>query len=286
MIASRRRRRGPAGSAAHRGARRHPFAAAIALLIAGGVAFAAGGPARDQAMALAVQRFMLFYSGVFALIAMTAAVAAGLVATDELVMTPGRRVLSQAVHRAVSLAALGFLAAHIGLEILAHRSQAIDAAVPFLARGRTLYIGIGTLASDLLVIIIATGLARRGFADRWPAAWRAVHVSAYLAWPLAILHGLLGGRTAKPYVDWSYGACAAAVALALVVRFAAAGRRRTELAPHPVAAGTGFATAQDIAAALPRQIHPGYGPPVRQAPRPRALARDQEPPDAGRIPPW
>ena len=286
MIASRRRRRGRAGPAGRRGERRHPVLTAFALLIAGGVALAAGGPARDQAMALAVQRFMLFYSGVFALIAMTAAVAAGLLAADELVMTPGRRVLSQAGHRAISLAALGFLAAHIGLEVLAHRSQAIDVVVPFLAGGRTLFIGVGTLASDLMVVIIATGVARRRFADRWPGAWRAVHVTAYLAWPLAIVHGLLGGRTAKPYVDWSYGACAAAVALALVIRSAGAGRRRGELAPLPVPARTGYTTAQDIAAVLPRQIHPGYDAPARPEPRPRALARDQESRDAGRIPPW
>ena len=36
---------------------------------------------------------------------------------------------------------MGFLATHVLLEILAHRSHVIDAVVPFLASGRTLYIG-------------------------------------------------------------------------------------------------------------------------------------------------
>ncbi len=35
------------------------------------------------------------------------------------------------------------------------------------------------------------------------------------------MHGLLGGRAAKPYVDWSYGFAIALTALALVVRFLA-----------------------------------------------------------------
>jgi DMSO/TMAO reductase YedYZ heme-binding membrane subunit len=213
-----------------------------------------------------VQRFMLSYSGVFALIALTAAVAAGLIATDRIVMTPAGRVVSQSVHRALSLAATGFLATHILLEVLAHRSRPIDAVAPFLAPGRTLYLGLGTLASDLVLLILVTGVARRRFAAGWPSAWRVLHVTAYLAWPLAIVHGLLAGRQAKPYVDWSYGACLAAVALALVIRLVATTRSRTEVARYPVPdpaalptgnqAGATVLTAHQPAVVLPAQPAP------------------------------
>jgi len=142
-------------------------------------------------------------------------------------------VTFQAVHRALSLAAVGFLASHVLLEILARRSHAVDAVVPFLAGGRTLYLGLGTLASDLVLLIALTGVARGKFASHWTATWRGLHVTAYLAWPLAIVHGLLGGRAAKPYVDWSYGACVAAVALALVVRLVAPRRSGTVALPGP-----------------------------------------------------
>jgi DMSO/TMAO reductase YedYZ heme-binding membrane subunit len=219
------------------------------LLAAGCGALAAGGRGQDHIIGTAAQRFMLSYSGVFALIALTAAVAAGLVATDNIVMAPGGRVVSQAVHRALSLAAVGFLVTHVLLEILAHRSRAIDAVVPFLASGRTLYLGLGTLASDLVLLILVTGVARRRFAAHWPATWRVIHVSAYLGWPLAILHGLLGGRPAQPYVDWSYGACLAAVALALVIGLVSATRSRAETAPYPVLDRTRFASLPDIPAA-------------------------------------
>ena len=162
---------------------------------------AASGTTEGKVILGSLQRFFLAYSGVFALVALTAAVMAGLIATDRLVVSPAGRVVLQAVHRALSLAAVGFLASHVLLEVLAHRSRAIDTVVPFLAGGRTLYLGLGTLASDLVLLIAFTGVARRKFATRWTATWRAVHVAAYLGWPLAILHGLLSGRPAKPYVS-------------------------------------------------------------------------------------
>ncbi len=204
----------------------------IALLVVIAGAAASGVTPRGRDVLLATQHFMLFYSGVLALVALTTAVGVGVVATDRIVMTPGHRVIAQAVHRAVSFGALAFLITHIVLEILAHRSHVIDAVVPFLAQGRRFYIGLGTIASDLMVVLIITGIMRGRFASRWPGTWRAIHAVAYLMWPLSIVHGLLAGRKAHPYVDWSYGACVALVALALMVRFVATIRGQQEKAPH------------------------------------------------------
>jgi hypothetical protein len=198
------------------------------------VALTAGAMTRTgHVIALAVQHFLLFYAGVFALVALTASVGAGLAAADRVVMSPGGRIAAQAVHRAVSFAAVAFLAVHITVEVLAGRSRPSDAVVPFLHSGRTFYLGLGTVAADLLILIVVTGLLRGRFARMRPAwLWRALHAVAYLCWPLAIMHGLLAGRTAKPYVDWSYGACVAAVALALVFRLAAGPRLGETAASH------------------------------------------------------
>src|SRR5215472_17613858 len=187
------------------------------------VALAAGAMTRTgHVIALAVQHFLLFYAGVFALVTLTASVGAGLAAADRVVISPGGRIAAQAAHRAVSFAAVAFLAVHLTVEVVAGRSRPSDAVVPFLHPGRTFYLGLGTVASDLLIVIVVTGLLRGRFARVRPAwLWRAIHAVAYLCWPFAILHGLLAGRTAKPYVDWSYGACVAAVALALVFRLVA-----------------------------------------------------------------
>lgn len=229
------------------------------MLVVCAAAAASGYTPRGQQILVAVQRFMLFYSGVVALVALTAAVGVGIVAADRIVMTPSRRVVAQAVHRAVSLAALAFLVTHIVLEILAHRSHVIDAVVPFLAHGRTFYIGLGTVASDLVIVLIVSGIVRGRFANRWPWTWRAIHLTAYLCWPLAIVHGLLAGRTAKPYVDWSYGACLALAGLALIIRLVANLRSPNETAAHPL---------PDRASAPPQ-------PGMNWMPAPPAIAQDR-----------
>ena len=241
----------------------HRCLALPALSAAGTVPLTVRGTA--GIILVSLQRFLLAYSGVFALIALTAAVAAGLIATDRLIVSPAGRVTFQAVHRALSLAAVGFLASHVVLEILAHRSHAIDTVVPFLASGRTLYLGLGTLASDLILLIALTGVARRKFASGWAATWRGVHVTAYLAWPMAILHGLLSGRTAKPYVDWSYGACMAAVAVALVARLAGPGRSRMGTVPDSVPGQAAPGPPAYLLTAPPPIALPPVGPPARRA---------------------
>ncbi len=239
----------------HAGQRKRPWVLVGGVLAAVAcVCFAASFASQGHAIIVAVQQLLLFYTGVFALVALTATVAAGLIASDRIVMPAGGRVVSQAVHRAISTAAIGALVAHIILEIVAHRSHALDAVVPFMSGHRRLYIGLGTLASDLMLVIIATGIARRRFADRWPRLWRAVHLTAYAAWPFAILHGLLSGRPAKPYVNWSYGACVGAVVLALLIRIAVGHRGRAEVLPSRGPAAPNYASAQQISAALPRHI--------------------------------
>jgi DMSO/TMAO reductase YedYZ heme-binding membrane subunit len=180
----------------------------------------------------ATQRFMLYYAGVLALVGLTGSVLLGLVATDRIVMTPGHRVMAQAVHRAFSFGTLAFLIIHIVTEILAQRSHVIDAVVPFLSPYRTFYIGLGTIASDLIVLLVVTSILRKRFTAHGKAwRWRAIHYTSYVAFVFAVLHGLLGGRTAKPYVDWSYGFAIAVTALGLAVRFLAISLRPKESLP-------------------------------------------------------
>ena len=194
----------------------------------------AGGTSAPVRISADVERFLLFYSGVFALVALTAAVGAGLLASDRILVSPETRILAQGLHRMISLVGISALANHIMLEILAHRVSLIDGFVPFMAARRTFFMGLGTLASDLFIVVIITGIMRARFANRsrrW--LWRALHAIAYVAWPLAILHGLLAGRSAKPYVDWSYGGCLALAGLALTLRIVMQARGRNSAAGLP-----------------------------------------------------
>jgi hypothetical protein len=111
----------------------------------------------------ATQHFMLFYAGVFALIALCASTGLGLIATDRVFLHAGHRVLAQSAHRAASFGAVTFLIIHIVTEILAQRVHALDAVVPFLSPFRTFYIGLGTIASDLILLVFITGIMRGRF---------------------------------------------------------------------------------------------------------------------------
>ena len=285
---------GRANSAPSRKAASVVIVTAVFLLLSALIPMASStATGQLRAIAMAVQRFLLFYSGVFALVALTAAVGAGLLAADQVVMSPGRRVVTQAMHRALSVLALAALFNHITFEIVAHRARAADAVVPFLAQRQTLYMGLGTIATDLFVVVILTGTLRKKFAaGSRPWVWRTLHAAAYLAWPMAILHGLLAGRAAKPYVDWSYGGCLAAVGLALTIRWVATlrGRRQaSEPAPEPFspsARGPSAMAAGSFsglgAPSLPAWT--GSRGPVSPLLAPRALAAQSEQPPTTQ--PW
>ena len=203
--------------------------AATAVII-----FVLVGTTAGHTIDAATQHFMLYYAGVLALVGLTGSVLMGLVATDRIVMTPGHRVMAQAVHRAFAFGTLAFLIIHIATEILAQRSHVIDAAIPFLSPYRTFYIGLGTIASDLIVLLVVTSILRKRFTGHGRAwRWRAIHYSSYVAFVFAVLHGLLGGRAAKPYVDWSYGFAIAITALGLAVRFLAISLRPKETLGSP-----------------------------------------------------
>ena len=204
---------------------------------------AAAATTTGRTVVAASDDFLLYYAGVLALIALTAEVGIGLVASDRIFMKPSARVTAQSLHRAMGFGAIAFLAIHIVLEIIAGRSQPADAVIPFLDKGKTFYLGLGTVASDMLVVIIMTGIYRaRLAASMSPKAWRVIHASAYAAWIFGLVHGLLAGRPAKSFfgfsgfVAWSYGACVVAVAAALMVRLVARGPGR-QRAGQPPGAG-------------------------------------------------
>jgi hypothetical protein len=182
-----------------------------------------------------VRIFMLFFMGVVALVGYTATVAAGLLCTDRLIVSIKGRIVFQAIHRTLAVIATASLITHITLQIMTKNATAIQAVVPIGGRrscvvvhsGLTgasgvapchdFMINLGVVASDLMIIILATGVFRMKFVKR-PRLWRLVHMSIYLAWPLALVHGLYAGRTGKPYVFVSYEACVVLVILALAAR--------------------------------------------------------------------
>jgi DMSO/TMAO reductase YedYZ heme-binding membrane subunit len=209
----------------------------------------------------ATQHFMLFYAGVFALIGLCASVGLGLVATDRMFLNPGHRVFIQSAHRAASFGAVTFLIIHITTEILAQRVHLLDAVIPFLSPFRTFYIGLGTISSDLIILLVITGILRGRFNANGKAwRWRAIHYTSYASFVFGVWHGLLAGRPGKPYVDWSYGLLIAVVLLGLAVRvFSDSLKPKENLSTPPVKETAGSASAPLRAAVMFAQLAASRG---------------------------
>ncbi len=176
--------------------------------------------------------FLEFYAGVFALVLLTATVALGLLTTERVFLSPANRVRAQLAHRATALIGLAYLITHITLMISLGHVPPGAAVVPVAG----IYVGFGTLAFDLMVVAVVTGMLRGRFATRSrPWMWRIFNSAAYLAWPVGIMHGLTAGRPPAGWVAWSYVASMAAVGGALIVRVLAS-LRRPPIVPEKVEA--------------------------------------------------
>jgi sulfoxide reductase heme-binding subunit YedZ len=122
------------------------------------------------------------------------------------------------VHRGVSLLALVFLAIHVTMMLLDPYApvRLVDLLVPFVNSYRSFWLGLGTVAAELLVALIVTSLLRHRIGLR---AWRFLHWAAYLAWPVAVAHGLGTGTDNGRWWLWlTTGACVALVAGCVIWR--------------------------------------------------------------------
>ncbi|WP_156184693.1 ferric reductase-like transmembrane domain-containing protein [Allosalinactinospora lopnorensis] len=164
------------------------------------------------------QDFLWELSGVLALLGLTGAVVGGLIATDRLVLYSEHRLLFQTLHRSAAIGSVGFLFAHVTLQIAFGQAGIANVLSPF---GLNVAVAFGVIASDLMLVIIITGIMRRRFASGTrPRVWRLIHATAYLCWPFAIVHGLTAGRAPNGWVILGYALCLLAVGLALVLRMA------------------------------------------------------------------
>jgi sulfoxide reductase heme-binding subunit YedZ len=137
-------------------------------------------------------------TGAVALVLLTASVVIGIIGSVRFTAERWPRFAIDAVHRDVSLLVLVVLVIHIVTSVLDGFAPItlLDGVIPFVSRYRPLWLGLGTLAFDLLVAIAVTSLVRRRVGYR---AWRAIHWAAYASWPVAVLHGLGTGSDVKQW---------------------------------------------------------------------------------------
>jgi DMSO/TMAO reductase YedYZ heme-binding membrane subunit len=166
-------------------------------------------------------------SGIAALIVLTLSMVLGLVTSVRWTTPRWPRFVVELLHRNASLVAFGLVAIHVATVVIDGFAPIgwIDAVIPFLSPYRPVWLGIGAVASDLLVAILVTSLLRHRIGHR---TWRWVHWFAYLCWPLVVVHGLATGSDTKVgFVLVLTVGCIAAVILAICWRLAVGWREHT-----------------------------------------------------------
>jgi DMSO/TMAO reductase YedYZ heme-binding membrane subunit len=167
-------------------------------------------------------------TGAVALALLTASIALGaLVATRPAGSRPPRRYALGALHRNVTLIAVALVAAHVVTSVADGFAPVglLDGVVPFASPYRRVWLGLGTVACDLVLVLVATSLVRVRLGRR---LWKGVHWLAYAAWPTAFVHALGTGSDARTgFVRGVAYAAAAVVAGALVLRLVRARGART-----------------------------------------------------------
>jgi len=157
-------------------------------------------------------------NGIVALAFMTLSVALGVASRSGRPLFALPRFGIAGVHRFVALAATLLVMLHMGLLFLDPyaKLRIIDFVVPFLGAYRPLWQGLGTVAFDLLIVVIVTSLLRDRLGLR---VFRAVHWTTYLLWPIALAHALGNGTdTGRIWFQAFAGCCALLVAVVIVWR--------------------------------------------------------------------
>ena len=152
-------------------------------------------------------------SGAVALILLTASMCLGIVSALQWRGTRVPRLTTAALHRNLTLLAVAFLGIHVATTIADSYTPigVKDAFVPFLSPYRPLWLGLGTIACDLLLALVITSLLRVRIGYR---TWRFTHWLAYACWPVALVHAL--GTGSDPRTGWFQALAAGSVAAVLL----------------------------------------------------------------------
>ena len=157
-------------------------------------------------------------AGAVTLMLLTGVVVLGVLTAVRFETDSWPRLVAAGLHRNLALLSVLFLGLHIVTAVVdpyAHLGWA-SAIVPFASWYRTFWLGLGTIAAELLLAIVATSLLRRVVG---PMGWRTIHWLAYVSWPVAFVHGLGTGTDSGS--DWLLGldaVSAGAVVVAVVTR--------------------------------------------------------------------
>ena len=157
-------------------------------------------------------------AGAVSLVLLTGVVVMGILSALRFRAAGWPGFLTTGLHRNIALVALVFLGLHIITAVVDPFTNLgwLAAVVPFSSYYRTFWLGLGTIAFELILAIVVTSLIR-GFIGH--GVWRAIHWSTYAAWPIGVVHGL--GTGTDSWSIWFLAltcVCVAAVGFATAYR--------------------------------------------------------------------
>lgn len=99
---------------------------------------------------------------------------------------------------------------------------ATAAVIPFTSSYERFWLGLGAISFDIMLALVVTSLLRRHLSR---GVWRAVHLLAYVSWPVAFFHSIYSSKDLQrgPLLILAV-VCALAVVAAVAWRLAAAAR--------------------------------------------------------------
>jgi predicted ferric reductase len=126
-------------------------------------------------------------TGVVALLLMTAVMLLGLLVVRNGKLPGLPRFAVTGLHRNLSLTALVFVALHVLTAVVDGfvHVPLTAAVIPFASGYERLALTLGAVSLDVALALIVTSLIRSRLS---PRVWRAVHLLAYVSWPVAWLH--------------------------------------------------------------------------------------------------
>ena len=159
-------------------------------------------------------------TGVASIVLLTVVLVLGLVTSGRRAPHGESATVVIALHRWLSLGMLVFLGTHIATAVAETyvSIDAVSALLPFTSGYETVWVGLGTLAFDILLAVGVTSALRHRLAER---TWRGVHLLSYAMWPMALVHGLALGTAAEPLLRGTTIVCGLVGAGAMAWRWSA-----------------------------------------------------------------
>jgi DMSO/TMAO reductase YedYZ heme-binding membrane subunit len=172
-------------------------------------------------------------SGIVAWLCLTASVLWGIFLSTRILQQRRRPAWLLDFHRGLGALTIAFLAIHLAA-LVADNYVHIglsDLLVPFASDWKPGAIALGVMAAWILAAVEISSLALKHLPRR---AWRAIHLTSYLAFWLTSIHAALAGTdTTNPLYRWTSALSILAIVFAVAYRVLTRGRPSPTSQPTP-----------------------------------------------------